>query len=156
MRIHEIISGRPRRTRSVSVFHHFMRDDGIANWIVGEYLEESGHRYDLGKGRSVVFHRGHTPQNQDHLHFYLKKNHLYALNRDGTAHDASHGMMMHRWAMDTLTTNYPDFIIPKKGLIEHSFLTTDPYFLVEAFVFRRPLVPINILRAAINIASMYP
>ncbi|WP_372786001.1 hypothetical protein [Phenylobacterium sp.] len=104
----------------VYIVHHFSTDDAEANAAV-HYLEESGRRFDLGQGRSILFHRAHVPNTQDHVHFVQDGRKLYALNRDGTAHDASHGKQMHRWAMDAVKDRYQDFVIPKAGLIEAMF-----------------------------------
>jgi hypothetical protein len=104
----------------VYIVHHFATDDAEA-YAGLRYLEESGRRFDLGQGRSILFHRAHVPNTQDHLHFLQNGRKLYALNRDGTAHDASHGTQMHRWAMDAVKDRYSDFVIPNVGLIEAMF-----------------------------------
>jgi hypothetical protein len=136
------------------ICHHYRADDADAAAIVGDFLVEGGHQKEFGQGRRVVLHRTHIPDGQDHLHFYLKKKHLYSLNRNGTAHDASHGEQLHRWAMDAIKTDYSGFTIPGKGIIESTLLTEDSAFLVEAYVTKSALVPEELIRAAVNVASM--
>jgi hypothetical protein len=154
MKIREIIEGKSNDRKIYHVFHHFLAEDLIASRFVRQYLEESGKRRDFGQGRSVVFHRAHIPDGQDHLHFFLRQQELYALNRDGTAHDTSHGAQLHRWAMDAIKQNYDGFRIPPKGLIESSLLKVDAGFLLEAYVFKTPLVPLDAITAAEKLVSI--
>ena len=139
------------RQQLTYILHHFDSADADARDFVRRYLVEGGRTFDLGQGRAVMFHRGHVPNSQDHLHFLLKGQKLYALNRDGTAHDASHGRQMHRWAMDAVQTRYPEFKVPPRGLIESMLM--EGSLLVEASG-RRELIRPNLLIAALNKASM--
>ena len=133
------------------ILHHFVKADADAQDFVRRYLVEGGRTFDLGQGRAVMFHRGHVPNSQDHLHFLLNGQKLYALNRNGTAHDASHGLQMHRWAMDAVRNRYPDFKLPSRGLIESMLM--EGSLLVEAND-QRELIQPNLLIAALNKASM--
>ena len=139
------------RQQPTYILHHFDAADSDARDFVRRYLVEGGRTFDLGQGRAVMFHRGHVPNSQDHLHFLLKGKKLYALNRDGTAHDASHGSQMHRWAMDAVQNRYPDFKVPPRGLIESMLM--EGSLLVEASGHRELIRP-NLLIAALNKASM--
>ena len=139
------------RQQMIYVLHHFDSADADARDFVRHYLVEGGRTFDLGQGRAVMFHRGHVPNSQDHLHFLLKCQKLYALNRDGTAHDASHGRQMHRWAMDAVQTRYPEFKVPPRGLIESMLM--EGSLLVEASG-QQELIRPNLLIAALNKASM--
>ena len=140
-----------RRSTEVLVFHYFSEDDDVAVSHL-RYLVESGRSYDMGKGRAVLFHRAHIPQTQDHLHFLQKGNKLYALNRDGTAHDASHGKQMHGWAMDAVK-QFPGFQLPPRGLIESQF--DDAETLVQALSSGHVVLDPDIIRAALNLATLY-
>lgn len=100
------------------VYYHYSSDDALAEFIVTNLLREAKEYVDLGKGRSLMFHKAHDGQGQDHVHFCVKKAKVYAINQDGTAHDRSHGVKMQRWALDGLEKNYPEFKRPKDGLIE--------------------------------------
>ena len=78
-----------------------------------------------GKGYSVRFDRmnyGVYDPNKNHLHVYLKNNNLFAINRDGTAHDKSHGISIPRYVSDRIRSEYPDFIIPPNNFIESAEL----------------------------------
>lgn len=72
----------------------------------------------LGGQYSAQFHKAHIPSTQDHLHLYVKQNQLAALNRDGTAHDRSHGVQLPNRLVAAIQAEFPDFVIPANGLIE--------------------------------------
>ena len=145
--------------RPVIVLHIFDEGDADALAFVSRYLIEGGRTYSIGKGYSAVFHRAHTPGTQNHLHFYLKQNHLYSINQDGTAHDASHGLKMHRQATKWISKEFPNFTVPPKGIIESMFDPIQPRMagvrgiLAEAFR-QEPLVPASVVTAALNLASL--
>ena len=102
----------------VNVFYHFASDDVLARIILVSVLNEDRKHLDLGKGREIFFHTAHVQPGQDHLHFKLNGAKLYAINRDGSAHDASHGKQMARWAQEGMRDSYLGFTVPKDGLIE--------------------------------------
>jgi hypothetical protein len=82
-------------------------------------LTEAQHRgFPLGGKYSAQLHKAHIPQGQDHLHIHSKKNQLFALNTDGTAHDGSHGAYIPNKVADAIRQHYPDFILPPDNLIE--------------------------------------
>ncbi|WP_157864166.1 hypothetical protein [Gluconacetobacter diazotrophicus] len=111
-------------------------------------LTEDKKAVDIGKGKSVYFHRAHVPGTQDHLHFYQKDSKLFALNRDGTAHDKSHQYQMPNWAKEAVKTHYPDFTIPVGGLIESLLADEKKDILVETNSEKKPLVAEEHLRDA--------
>ncbi|KQI72390.1 hypothetical protein AN191_09805 [Loktanella sp. 5RATIMAR09] len=100
------------------VFYHFDETDRTAEVVIRLLLNEAKPRVDLGKGRAIIHHKAHIPNNQDHLHFEVKGTRFAAINKDGTAHDRSHGIKLQRWAVDGASKHYPDFRVPKDGLIE--------------------------------------
>jgi len=82
-------------------------------------LTEAQHRgFPLGGKYSAQLHKAHIPQGQDHLHIYSKKNQLFALNIDGTAHDSSHGTQIPNKVADALRQHYPEFVLPPDNFIE--------------------------------------
>ena len=87
---------------------------------------------DLGQGKSIVHQKEHIPDGQDHLHFKVKSRSVYAVNKDGTAHDRSHGKKMQRWALDGAKTCYPDFKMPDNGLIEEVLANERAELLAES------------------------
>jgi hypothetical protein len=134
------------------VFAYYHNEDEVAEAIIKRYLVESGRTYDLGRGYKVAYHRQHVPKTQDHLHFSLKGRDLYSINRDGTAHDSSHGKKMHNQVVDGMKTLFPDFIIPPYNIIE-SFVVDSKEYLVESSVLLntgKPLVPPDIIGATLN------
>ncbi len=119
MIINEIIEPDDKITSHVKcVFYHFDPEDSVADTVVRLLLNEEKPAVELSKGRSILFHKAHVPSTQDHLHFLVKGANIAAVNKDGTAHDRSHGIQLQRWAMDGAKKHYPDFKIPKTGIIE--------------------------------------
>ena len=104
--------------REPKVFYHFDTDDLVAEFVVQALLAEARPSVDLGKGRSIIFHRANVPGVQDHLHFRVRGANIAAVNKDGTAHDRSHGVQLQRWAIDGAKEHYPGIKVPKSGLIE--------------------------------------
>lgn len=56
---------------------------------------------------------------------------IAAVNADGSAHDRSHGIQLQRWALDGAAKHYPDFRMPKDGLIEGLLAGSEPSLLLE-------------------------
>ena len=82
-------------------------------------LSEAIHRGIPLKGPYAVHkHHAHVPSGQEHLHIYCKNNQLFAINRDGTAHDQSHDVRIPAKVADALRQRFPGFIIPSSNLIE--------------------------------------
>lgn len=118
--------------RQSYAFYHFETGDVLARFILACMLNEERKHVNLGQGREIFFHTAHVQPGEKHLHFRQNGAKLYAINRDGTAHDASHGKQMARWAMDGMRDTYPDFTIPKDGLIEALLQGTAGTLLVES------------------------
>lgn len=114
-----------------TVFYHFETTDRVAEVVIRLLLNEAKPYVDLGKGRAILHHNAHIPNTQDHLHFRVKGTNIAAINKDGSAHDKSHGVTLQKWATDGAKRYYPDFHIPKDGLIE-SIFSDDAALLIEA------------------------
>lgn len=84
-----------------------------------EQLEEA-----KGPGRPLAgkyYYRVDRPppeSGQIHVHVYAKNNHIFAINKDGSAHDASHGFTIPNKAASALRRRFPDWKIPDNNLIE--------------------------------------
>lgn len=115
------------------VIYHFAQDDPVAELIVRALLNEQRPSVDLGKGRSILFHKAHVPNTEDHLHFMVRRAKIAAINQSGTAHDMSHGVQLQRWALDGMQQYYPGFKLPPNGLIEALMSTPSSGLLNEAF-----------------------
>ena len=77
-----------------------------------------GKTYLLGKGDIVRYHAGNSnTKTQDHLHFYHNGSQLFAINRDGTAHDRSHGYKISKRHADIIANDF-DFTLPDSNIIE--------------------------------------
>lgn len=96
----------PEKPRYFSSRHEILREAKKQNW---------------GKGYSVRFDKmnfGKYDPNKDHLHVYLKGNELFAINRDGSAHDKSHGKRIPNHIANKIRSKYPDFVLPSNNTIE--------------------------------------
>lgn len=113
-----------------TVFYHFETTDRVAEVVIRLLLNEAKPYVDLGKGRAILHHKAHIPNTQDHLHFRVKGTNIAAINKDGSAHDKSHGVELQKWATDGAKKHYPDFHVPKDGLIE-SIFSDDTALLTE-------------------------
>ena len=114
------------------VIYHFDADDAVARQLVFEVLTEAKKSVDLGQGKSIVHHKAHIPDGQDHLQFMVKGRKVYSVNKDGTAHDRSHGKKMQRWALDGAAAHYPGFKMPDDGLIEAILANEEAELLTES------------------------
>lgn len=137
------------------VFVHFDENDYEAELVAYRLLGEAKKEVDLGKGRKIYFHKAHIPNTEDHLHFYVKGSKAFALNQSGTAHDRSHGVQMANWAVDAVKKHYPQFTIPKKGLIEHLLADQSGGMLCESDGKQRILVSKSEMITAITVAVQY-
>lgn len=106
-----------------------------ANFVVEEYilhvycaddavLEEARHRgTPLTGPYSADEHPSHITPNQQHLHIYFRNTKLFAINRDGTAHDASHGYRIPNKVAKALSQKFPKYQIAKDNVIESAEMT---------------------------------
>lgn len=133
------------RAEDCWVYFHGHDEDVIGSFILSQLLTEAK-KLDLGKGRYVYKHSAHTNPGQPHLHFYQNGAQLYALNKDGSAHDQSHGKHMARWAIDAVKNEFPGFSVPPKGLIEA--LMMGPVQILYEDVGDQPAVTADVLRRA--------
>jgi len=131
---------RGKKTAEKLVIYHFAQDDPVAELIVRALLNEQRPSVDLGKGRSIIFHRAHVPNTEDHLHFLVKGAKIVAINQSGSAHDRSHGVQLQRWALDGMRQYYPEFKPPPNGLIEALMSESLAQPLTEAFDKNKVLV----------------
>lgn len=83
-------------------------------------IEEARHRGEHLRGPySVIKHPPHAG-GQYHLHIYNKNNEIFAINKDGTAHDQSHGHHIPNKVANALRSRFPDYRIPSNNFIESS------------------------------------
>jgi hypothetical protein len=122
-----------------TVFYHFEIEDRVAEVVIRLLLNEAKPYVDLGHGRAILHHKAHIPSTQDHLHFRVQGTNIAAINKDGSAHDKSHGLTLQKWATDGAKKHYPDFHIPKDGLIE-SIFSSGAALLTEGTVHGRVLL----------------
>jgi hypothetical protein len=134
-------------------FYYFDTSDNVAETVIRLLLNEDKSRVDLGQNKSIIFHRAHTEVNQDHLHFLVKGDKIAAVNRDGTAHDSSHGVRLQKWALNGAAQHYPEFRMPKDGLIERLMVEAGAQMLNEEIGGANVLIPRAVITEAISHAS---
>lgn len=119
--------------RPAWIIYHLHPNDSISRTVLDRLLNEAKKSVDLGQGRMIYHHKAHIPGGQDHLHFHAREGQLYALNKDGSAHDQSHGRTMHNWAINGMKQHYSGFTVPSKGIIENLYADTEATVLTESF-----------------------
>ncbi|TGK23324.1 hypothetical protein EHQ05_19230 [Leptospira yasudae] len=67
---------------------------------------------------SASKHSAHTVKGQAHLHVYAKNNEIFAINKDGTAHDASHKIKIPNEVVNAIKKIFPGWTLPANNLIE--------------------------------------
>jgi hypothetical protein len=67
---------------------------------------------------SAQLHSAHSSVGQQHIHVYEKNNQLFSLNKDGTAHDASHQTQIPNKVANAIKSKFPDFNLPPNNFIE--------------------------------------
>jgi hypothetical protein len=108
------------------------------NVLISIYVErqslDEGKVYNLGKGDTVRYDSGNmNTKTQDHLHFYHNGSQLYAINRDGTAHDKSHGYKISNRHAEIVSNKF-GFSLPKNNIIESCPLAIETILLCENFL----------------------
>lgn len=82
-------------------------------------LTEAQHKgLPLGGQYSVQTHKAHSTVGQDHIHVYAKNNQLFAMNRDGSSHDASHKTQIPNKVAKAIKDKFPEFSLPPNNFIE--------------------------------------
>ena len=107
---------------------HIFCDDASAVFA----LDEAQHRgVPLGGPYSAVYHKAHTDPGEDHLHVFMKNNQIFALNQNGTAHDASHGVRIPNRVAKGIQKVFPHITLPNDNLIENIRPLDDMGWLTE-------------------------
>ena len=84
----------------------------------GELTEGKNKGVPLGGVYSAQLHKAHPPIGQEHIHVYAKNNQLFALNKDGSAHDASHKTRIPNKVAKAIQDRFPAFVLPPDNFIE--------------------------------------
>ena len=91
-------------------------------WLDSKELQginEAKHKGNpLGGSYSAQLHQAHSSVGQKHLHVYSKNNQLFSLNKDGSAHDQSHGARIPNKVASAIKTQFSAFTLPKNNIIE--------------------------------------
>lgn len=90
----------------------FAKSDG------GPLFEGKSKSFDLGGQYSVRLDKAHSVPGQDHIHVYAKKNQIFAMNQDGSAHDQSHGTQIPNKVARAISQKFPGFTLPPNNFIE--------------------------------------
>lgn len=98
---------------------------------------------------SVIKHQPHNPTGHYHLHVYDGNNQIFAINRNGTAHDGFHGVKIPSKVYDELKKRYKDWLLPVNKIIESVYYT----FLLENISdlkYSELLSEVEVIQAEIN------
>lgn len=110
--------------------HIYTDDDAVSQLLVEARLRGrplvSTYSYRLDPSRDGT--------GLSHLHIYARRKEIFAINRDGTAHDDSHGVRIPNKVADALRTAFPDWTFPRDNIIESLFPTALHTILVESAV----------------------
>jgi hypothetical protein len=80
---------------------------------------------------SAQLHGAHSSVGQQHIHVYAKNNQLFALNKDGSAHDASHQTQIPNKVAEAIQGNFPWFTLPPNNIIESAPLAALVFFRTQ-------------------------
>jgi hypothetical protein len=113
------ISERMRRTVSLEVdkyvIHLIVHEDSATQ----QQLEEAKKPISLGKHYTGRIDNAHDPKTgQEHIHVYVKGKELFAMNRDGSAHDRSHKFQIPNVVAKEIARQFPHFTLPADNFIE--------------------------------------
>lgn len=76
----------------------------------------------IGGSYSALEHKPKVPPNaQPHYHFYDRNRQLFAINKDGTAHDDSHGCKINNKIASFMKS--VGYVVPSNNIIESTDLT---------------------------------
>ena len=77
----------------------------------------------------------HSDSGQYHLHVYNRNNQLFAINKDGTAHDQSHGCRIPNKVAKVLRIRFPDYRIPSNNFIESADMSFGDVLVEQVVTF---------------------
>ena len=107
------------------IFHFYTSADSLdeAKWV------------ELGKGNSVRYDSGNTgTKTKGHLHFLHKGKDLITINRDGIAHDQSHGYKMSKRQTNIVSSKF-GFSVPDDNILESCTLANELLLLCKEIHF---------------------
>lgn len=100
---------------TIEEYHVHMLFEGVADSV----LTEAKHKgLPIGGKYSAQLHSAHSAVGQQHVHVYAKNNQLFALNKDGSAHDASRKIQIPNKVAKAIQGKFPWFTLPPDNLIE--------------------------------------
>jgi len=102
------------RTKQFRIFIHIHRSDRRELLLEGNRRVSLGGRYTARKDAPHL----PPPRGDYHLHVYDGPTPLLAINRNGTAHDASHGIRIPNEVRRGIERLFPDWTLPADGIIE--------------------------------------
>ncbi len=131
---------------TVVIFYH--KSDSM---FVNESKQRGNH---LIGNYSYLKHPPHTTPGEYHLHVYDGNNQIFAINKNGTAHDGYHGVRIPNKVYNALKQIYIDWTFPENKIIE-SFNYT--YFLndISELNYREILNEIDFICSEINLFDKY-
>lgn len=131
---------------TIAIFYHLDNSAFVneskskGNYLIGNY--------------SYLKHPPHTTPGEYHIHVYDGQNQIFAINKNGTAHDGYHGVRIPNKVFKALTQKFNDWTFPSDQIIE-SFNYT--YFLkdISELNYRQILNEIDVISGEINLFDKY-
>lgn len=105
---------------TITIFYHpdtssfVIESKSKGNYLIGNY--------------SYMKHPPHTSPGEYHIHVYDGQNQIFAINKNGTAHDGYHGVRIPNKVYNALVQKFPEWTFPSNQVIESLNYT---YFLKE-------------------------
>lgn len=99
---------------------------------------------------SVKKHQPHVPGCDYHLHVYDVQNQIFAINKNGTAHDGYHGVRIPNKVYKAIQKQYPTWTLPPDKIIECFQFT---YILnpVGTLTYKEVLNEVDVIRGELNL-----
>ncbi len=98
---------------------------------------------------SVIKHQPHNPTGDYHLHVYNGNNQIFAINKNGTAHDGFHGVKIPSKVYNELKKRYTDWLLPANKIIESINYT----FILEnitELTYKELLTEVEVIQSELN------
>ena len=113
------LAERERRTVTLTVDQYVIQLIVHEDSATQQQLDESKKPISLGKHYTGRIDKAHDPKTgQEHIHVYVKGKELFAMNRDGTAHDRSHKYQIPNVVAKEIKKQFPHFTLPADNFIE--------------------------------------
>lgn len=110
------------------IVHIFISRDDTSAILINEAIQKG---ISFGGKYSGLHHKVPAP-GKEHIHVYARGNEIFALNKDGTAHDQSHGIKIPNKVANAIRTHLPNFTLPPNNFIESAPLAIEALYKMQS------------------------